>query len=1219
LTTSSVNANCGQSDGSATVSATGGNGLYAYLWNDSGSQITATAINILAGTYTVIVTDILGCTASATVTVNDVPAGVATIPISVNVLCNGGGDGSATVSMAGGTLPFTYLWDDPLGQTTNTATGLGIGLVTITVTDSNGCVVSASTTINEPTMVMVNITGVDVSCKISCDGSATAIANGGTGTYTYAWDDPLAQTNAVALGLCSGTYNVTVTDNNGCINTGAVIIGAPDSIVLSETHSDANCGQSDGIATVTVVGGTGPYTYFWNPGGQTTPFVANLSAGTYFVTVTDANLCIASLPVTISDLNGPSVSISSTGDVNCNGGSNGQATAVVTGGAPAYTYSWNDSLAQATATATNLDAGIYTVTIVDTNGCIASTTTTINEPAPIVFNPASTAPTCFSDCNGTVGVTVTGGTPAYQYLWNDPVAQTNATANGLCAGTYIGIITDSNNCIEIATITILDPQPITSSVSFIDETCFGACNGSVTVTPANGSGTYTYNWDDPFNQATQTASSLCVGTYNVTVTDNNGCTATASSAVSGPIGLTISISSSGDNACFGDCQGFAQTLVVGGSAPFTYLWSDGQTTAQAVSLCAGVFDVSVTDANGCTSQISVTITEPQGMALNVTGNNISCNGQCNGTATASISGGVPPYTYLWSDGLFQTTPIATALCAGFYSVIVTDVSGCTQSSNIILTEPQLLTLNTTSTSSTCGFSNGGACVTVIGGASPYVITWNDPNTTIGACVFNVFAGTYNPLVTDANGCTFTMPVLINDIAGPTIDTVTSTDVTCAFDSNGTATVIASGAAPPFTYIWKDNSGNTIDSNVTTTFGLWGGTYSVNVIDANGCIAGALITVSESSPLSSAIISSTLASCNGTCDGIATIMTGGGVAPYSYLWTDGQTTTTAVGLCAGTHSIIVTDNNGCIDINAVTINQPISLVIADSINDVSCSGLADGSIYLNVTGGTPFYIYNWSPSGGGNSSATNLGAQVYNVTVTDINSCVATATMTVNEPTQLAAATISSPSTCGINNGSATVTISGGTAPYTYLWDDPANTTSNSVIDLFPRDPYYATITDANGCMLLVPVTVLDQPGPVIDSISVDNVQCNGDMNAEATVYFINGTSPFTYQWDDPLQQTTATATSLGVGIIEVTVTDDNGCTATAIEVITEPLPITISVSPAVTICYGASTTISAVGSGGTTPYLGFIWSNQFVGNSQPVYPVGTTTYTVVFMDDNGCA
>ncbi|HIA07390.1 MAG TPA: T9SS type B sorting domain-containing protein, partial [Flavobacteriales bacterium] len=409
-----------------------------------------------------------------------------------------------------------------------------------------------------------------------------------------------------------------------------------------------------------------------------------------------------------------------------------------------------------------------------------------------------------------------------------------------------------------------------------------------------------------------------------------------------------------------------------------------------------------------------------------------------------------------------------------------------------------------------------------------------------------------------------------------------------------------------------------DSNVTTIFGLWGGTYSVTVIDANGCISGAIVTVSEPSALNSAIITSTPTSCNGICDGIATILTGGGIVPYSYLWTDGQITSTALGLCAGTHNIVVTDGNGCVDANQVTIVEPASLLITDSIIDVSCFGNTDGSIYTNVTGGTPFFSYTWSPSGGNNSSATNLSPQAYTVTVTDLNNCTATSTMTVNEPIDLTAITGSIPATCGNNNGTATVTISGGTGPYTYLWDDPLNTTNATVIDLLPRDPYYATVTDANGCTLIVPVTVMDQPGPIIDSISIDNVNCSGNADGEATVYFINGTFPFTYLWDDPAAQTTATATNLDVGPIGIMVTDSNGCEVPASAVITEPNPLILTMSPDVTICYGDSATIWASGSGGTLPYSAYTWTNLVTGNTQTVGPDSTTTYSVFILDINGC-
>ncbi|HIA37225.1 MAG TPA: T9SS type B sorting domain-containing protein, partial [Flavobacteriales bacterium] len=898
----------------------------------------------------------------------------------------------------------------------------------------------------------------------------------------------------------------------------------------------------------------------------------------------------------------------------------GLATVSITGGTAPFIYSWNDPLSQVTPTAGNLTAGIYTVSATDSNGCIASTSVTINEPPAIIYNPASSTPSCFGDCDGTVGVTVSGGISPYIYQWNDPSSQTNATAVGLCAGTYTVVITDSNNCTEIAVVSIVDPSPITSMVSSTDESCFGACDGSVTVTPSNGLTPYTYLWDDPFGQATQTAGNICVGTYTVIITDNNGCTASNSVTVNGPADLSISISSSGNNPCAGDCIGFAQTFVSGGTAPYTYNWTDGQTNPQAINLCAGSFNVTVTDANACSTITSVNITEPLGMVVNITGNNISCNGACDGDATASVGGGTPPYAYLWNDPLFQTTSIANNLCGGFFNVTVTDLNGCSETTSIVLTEPQSLGLSSTTNSSTCGFNNGSACVNPIGGIAPYVITWNDPMTTVGACVFNILAGTYNPIVVDGNGCSFTVPVVINDISGPTIDSISNTNVTCAGDSNGTASVFITGVAPPYTYIWKDNNGNTVDSNLTTIFGLWGGTYTITVIDANGCTSGALIAINEPPQLNSVIISSSPASCNGVCDGLASVMVGGGVSPYTYLWTDGQTSTTAINLCAGSHNIFITDNNGCTDLNTISITEPDAIAIDDSIIDVSCNGGADGQIYLNVTGGTPFYSYSWLPSGTSSANiATNLIAQTYNVTVTDINGCNENATLLVNDPAALVASHVSVSSSCDLNNGSAIVTVSGGAQPYTYLWDDPNNTTNDTVIDLFARDPYYVSITDANGCTIVHSVIVNNAPGAIIDSLDITNITCNGYDDGSVNVIYSGGTAPLTFAWDDALGQTTTTAVGLEPGAIGVTITDANGCQTTGYGVIIEPPPLVITTSLDTTICAGESTIIWAVATGGTLPYSLYGWNNGLNGDpTHIVTPDTTTIYNVWILDINNC-
>ena len=346
LTVSAVDAHCGLADGSATVVASGGNGLYGYLWDDPAAQNTATAVNLPAGNYSVLVTDILGCTATKCVTVNDLPPGVATISTSIDVSCNGGNDGSATVSMAGGQVPFTYNWDDPSAQTTQTAMGLQAGTYIASVTDSFGCVVTATTVIADPPALTLTTTGDSVTCNGICDGRATVIGAGGTTPYSYLWNDLLAQTNDTAVGLCLGAYTVTITDAMGCFTSGTQAIDEPAAIVLTESHSDANCGQADGIATVTVTGGTSPYAYLWS-NSATTAFINNILAGTYIVTVTDVNSCLQTLSVTIGDLNGPAATITASGSVSCYGGNDGFATTAVTGGTPPYDYLWDDQIGSA--------------------------------------------------------------------------------------------------------------------------------------------------------------------------------------------------------------------------------------------------------------------------------------------------------------------------------------------------------------------------------------------------------------------------------------------------------------------------------------------------------------------------------------------------------------------------------------------------------------------------------------------------------------------------------------------------------------------------------------------------------------------------------------------------------------------------------------------------------------------------------------------------------
>ncbi|MBI2967332.1 MAG: gliding motility-associated C-terminal domain-containing protein, partial [Bacteroidetes bacterium] len=1203
-----VSAHCGQPDGSATATASGGNGTYGYSWNNS--QAGATAVNLIPGNYTVTATDSKGCTIVSTVTVGDIPAGTATIANVINVSCNGGNNGQAAVSMAGGTVPFTYIWSN--GQTGSVATGLAAGSYTVSVTDFYNCLVTATATITEPVFLTVTITGDTVSCSGICDGSVTAIPAGGNSPYSYLWNDPFSQTTASINNLCAGSYSVTVTDNSGCATSAGVIIASPSAINLSEAHVDANCGQDNGSAAVTATGGTPPYSYLWS-NGNTNSSVITLFAGTYSVTVSDSKGCSSVLTVTILNQNGPSASITATSNVSCNGGSDGWATVSASGGNPPYSYQWNDPLNQTAPTAANLPAGSYLVLVADSSGCMANAPVTITEPQAIAYNLSVVNPVCYNDSNGSAGVIVTGGTPPYSYLWDDPSAQTTATATGLYDGNFNLIITDDNGCFEIISVTISEPAQLNAFTTSTPAYCYGSCDGTATANPVNGTSPFSYQWNDPNFQATQTAGGLCAGNYSVTVTDAKGCSFITSATITEPTQIVATITSTGNNYCFGECTGFAQSDATGGTPPYLFNWNNFQVTSQAINLCAGTYTVTATDGKGCTGSAVAVITEPQAMGLSMTANNASCYGDCNGNASVSVSGGQPPYTYLWDDPTFQTNATANNLCADVYTVTVTDNNGCTQTMQANITQPAILDFSESATTALCGNPNGEACVVIIGGEPPYVVTWNDPNTQVGTCAYNLYSGVYIATLSDANGCIVSKPVLVNDVL-PTLDSLTVTDVTCAGSSNGSATVYVTTAAPPLTFLWKEGA-VTVGTGQSLS-NIDGGTYTVSVIDTNGCVNSAIALIFEPTPLAAAVISQTNVSCTGSCDGTATAMAGGGVSPYIFLWDLFQTGSSASGLCAGPHELLVTDDNGCQFLDSLTITEPLPITFVPIVNEISCNGVCDGVITLlpGPSGGTPFYTYSWTPNAGSGPTITNLCPNTYFVVVTDIKGCTQTGLVQLVDPSPLGFIINSTPAECGNDNGTASVTPSGGTAPYSYIWQ--TGSTASTITGL-ADGIYGVTFTDDNGCALGLSVPVSNIDGPAL-TVTTFNVMCNGQNTGWATANPTGGTIPYFYLWNDSSSQTTQTATYLFAGIYNIVVTDFNGCTVSQPVVITQQPPLTVIITGDTLICNAEISQLSATGIGGFGQYS-YFWSGGYPSQQTiTVSPDADSTYTVYITDEYGC-
>ena len=712
------------------------------------------------------VKDANGCSSTATVTITQPTAVTANITASVNELCNGGNSGTATVTAGGGTPNYTYAWA-PAGGTNATGTGLTAGTYTVTVTDANGCTQTATVTITQPPLLTATISAnTNVLCNGGATGSATVTAGGGTPNYTYAWT-PAGGTNANATGLTAGTYTATITDASGCTATATVTITEPAALTANITAStNISCfGGTNGTATVTAGGGTIPYTYAWTPSGGTNATGTGMAAGNYSVTVTDNNGCSVTATVTITQPTALTVSISGQTNVSCFGGNNGTAISVAGGGTLNYTYAWTPA-GGTNATGTGLGAGSYTITVTDANGCTATNDVTITQPNALSVTTTITANvSCNGGNNGSATANVTGGTGPYVYAWT-PSGGTNATGTGMIAGVYTITVTDANGCTATSTAAITQPTALSASIGAVNNVkCNGGTDGNATAAGAGGTLPYKYVWA-PGGGTNALITGLTVGTYSVTVTDADGCTATASVTITQPTVLATSLTST-NVSCFGGNNGSATSTTTGGTTPYAYSWSNAQITANASNLSAGTYTLTVTDADGCTATASVTITEPTKLVVTASGPQTDCSG-APANLFSTATGGTAPYIYSWSPAGGTTSNTTTnPLSSTTYTVTVTDANGCVTKATLFVFVDAPLTLSISGNTSVCPGGTINLIASGAGGDGIYHYVWLPSNLTTQSVTFNPTKDT-TVTVELTDGCnsgmaTLTVPINVDPL------------------------------------------------------------------------------------------------------------------------------------------------------------------------------------------------------------------------------------------------------------------------------------------------------------------------------------------------------------------------------------------------------------------------------------------------------------------------
>ena len=851
-------------NGSTTINAgqTGGTAPFSYLWSTGSS---GNSISVTAGTYLLTVTDQYGCYGTASVTVSQ-PAPLA-LNLSTTTANSPTCNGTASVSISGGTPPYSILWTN--GQTTATASSLCEGIVSVTVTDSHGCTITQSTVVNNTFCNNFSV-GIGSSTNVSCfgghNGSATAsIISGGTAPFSYSWNTSPVQTGVTATNLASGTYSVTVTDNSGCRDIAAITILQPTVITNTMTHVDvSSIGGSNGSATANPLGGTPAYTYLWTPGGQTTQTATNLSSAvggvTYHVAITDANFCLINDSVHINQppCNDFIASVNPT-NVSCSGLTNGAASLVIANGTSPFSISWSNG-AHNVMNVSNLSSGNYSVTITDSKNCSTFSSFSITQPAPLSLSLVPTNVSCNGANNGTIDLTVSGGTYPYTFSWS---LGGNTIANHedlihLAPGTYSVVVTDAKGCSVSGSVGIMQPAAIATSYTYTDNPCYGNSLGSIDLTVTGGSVPYTYAWTGPsgFTASSQDLSGLNTGLYQMTVTDLHGCSTVLSVDVyiNQPEVLTASASMSQQVSCAGGNNGTIALTVQGGTAPYIYAWtgpsSYSSTNEDISGLLAGNYLVNITDAHGCTVSTSASVTT----VPDVTPPVVSCttdksvftsssactytvpNVSWNASATDNCLLVSLTYTLSGATTGTGTSLQGVAFNKGVTSVmwVATDGLGNTDTCMFHVT----VTDNVNPVITQCGpstpasvMANAGVCTYTHSGTSwdvtatdncavvsaTFVLTGatTGSGTSLNGVVFNLGITTVTWTVSDAagNSATCSATVTVSDNQLPTI-------VSCG--ATGTQNVLADAGACTYT-----NKGTAWDANATDNCSVASVSYTLS--------------------------------------------------------------------------------------------------------------------------------------------------------------------------------------------------------------------------------------------------------------------------------------------------------------------------------------------------------------------------------------------------------
>ncbi|MFK7982862.1 MAG: T9SS type A sorting domain-containing protein [Saprospiraceae bacterium] len=1204
-----------------------------------------------------------GCSASDQIIIHTLPS-ISTIEVTdiqEPGFCQE--NGAIIIEPRDGPTPYNYAWNGTASGTANniistnyTIDNLELGVYNITVTDNFGCSKNLpQQVVNGPNFGIDAIT--DVTCFDLSDG-AINLKVGGLVNPTYQWSDGTTtfSTNQNVAGLSGGIYSVIVdADNVPPCPIDSIVIREPALLaILNQNIGTPSCaGLADASIDLTITGGNpttnGGYNFAWNNGLPNTSTPQNLTAGTYQVTITDTNNCSVSETIIIDSTPALTLNLNQTAP-QCFEEADGEITSAVTGGTAPYNYAWNDGLSQTTPIAYGLAAGVYTLTVTDVNNCAINQLATLSNPPALSAVVATIgSPLCNEISDGTIDLTVTGGTGNYHYLWN--TTDTMASLAAISAGNYAVTITDDNNC-DFILDSILVTAPELMDITFTNLSnplCIGVDNGQISTNINGGVAPYNYAWNNEANTAS--VNNLAAADYFVQVTDANGCIALSdTTTLTAPQLLTIDDFLVIDSI---QCKGSENGSVfynVSSQAPnatsFSFEWLDSANivnnsngfwlSSQFTTLSAGHYDLAIQDNIGCRLNTSFDLSEPDFLQIDtVLIEAPSCFGESDGNAIVSLQGGTMPYSYSWTlpnSRIVRTQEnVLQEVDGGAYKLEVIDANNCVSppyTFEVASSSPIQLQVVAVQNASCSNPEGGFINLTTSGGREGINFEWN--NGLLTEDLTNLDEGTYSITITDGAECTVSQSFdIILEEDSLNIELIAIDQPNCENTADGEIAIKVNGGFGSYQFFWS-NGLQTIDGDSTLLQNLSAGAYDVSVIDASNeylCVGylGDLTLISEGNIAVTLDDFNNELACFGDEQGAYFITPTGGNTPYQYAWSNGDTTQDVTNLGVGSYVLTITDANNCAWSSGELFPEILApstpfLTTANFVTDSLCVGDDRGQIDLSATGGTSPYKYEWN-NGATTANIQNLLPGAYSLTVTDENNCQIQFDTTIAIRVEaLDVSLLTADLTCfDDNSGFIEAKVICGVPPYQYAWS--TGDTTRNLINL-EQGGYSLTVTDANGAIMKSFATLRSPPLLTVDTTRIDLFNCEGFIRLAVSGGVSNS---YNYTWRDDMGtiiSTESTANGLATGSYSVTVQDANNCRIELTDLIVDNDNMIDSLTTSSIFNRQSNRGTLSVDSvyNGTAPFT-YLWFNDtddIIGTNPIVSGVILGNYYVIVKDKNGC-